>query len=397
MSRSFLEKFKPCIFEFNLSQFKVRDSNELAGAFHAIRDSVLMGNLPIVFWDEFDSEALEWLKCLLAPMQDGHFQDGKDTHPIGKSIFIFAGGTSSTFAQFDPRNNNNGKADQGKIDHFISVKGPDFVSRIHGYLNVYGPNPKQGDSSDITYPVRRALFIRTGLGLKNDDHLDIDYGLLRALLLVKSYNNGARSLDRILTHLKMKGNKKIVRSDLPSDEVIAMNTDLNNFYSLMCDDNIDRCKETSALSSYFNENWMKDRIAQSKEYKEYFMLSNEQRIINISTACRIKHVLAKSGEFTLDDRYSDNPDASDDFTHYIGLKENLEVLAEEEHIRWSEGRKELGWKTGKNRSDYFKIHPLIDVQFKDLSEVDKEKDRKQIRKYTTTLKNSGFKIIRLES
>ena len=126
------------------------------------------------------------------------------------------------------------------------------------------------------------------------------------------------------------------------------------------------------------------------------MLSNEQRIINISTACRIKHVLAKSGKFTLDDRYSDNPDASDDFTNYIGLKENLEVLAEEEHIRWAEGRKELGWKTGKNRSDYFKIHPLIDVQFNDLSEVDKEKDRKQIRKYTATLKNSGFKIVRLE-
>ena len=270
MSRSFLEKFKPCILEFNLSQFKVRDSNELAGAFHAIRDSVLMGNLPIVFWDEFDSEALEWLKSLLAPMQDGHFQDGKDTHPIGKSIFIFAGGTSSTFAQFDPRNNNNGKADQGKIDHFIRVKGPDFVSRIHGYLNVYGPNPKQGDSSDITYPVRRALFIRTGLGLKNDDQLDIDYGLLRALLLVKSYNNGARSLDRILTHLKMRGNKKIVRSDLPSDEVIAMNTDLNNFYSLMCDDNLDSCKETSAFSSFFNENWMKDRIAQSTRIQRVF-------------------------------------------------------------------------------------------------------------------------------
>jgi hypothetical protein len=394
MSRSFLEKFRPCVMEFNLSQFK--DANELSGAFNAIRDTVLMGNLPIVFWDEFDSEALQWLKSLLAPMQDGHFQDGKDTHPIGKSIFIFAGGTSSSFERFDPRNHDDSSTDKAKIDNFVKVKGPDFVSRIHGYLNVCGPNPLQGDSDDVTYPVRRALFLRTGLGLEKEELLDIDYGLLRALLLVKSYNNGARSLDRILTHLKMKGNKKIVRSDLPSDEVINMNTDLDNFYSIMCDDNLETYKDTSELSSFFHDNWLKNKIAGSSSYKEFFMLSNEQRLINISTAGRIKHILAKSEIFALDDRNSDNPDASDEFTTYISLKENIELLAEEEHIRWGEDRKRLGWKKGKTRSDYFKIHPLIDIQYSELSEEDKEKDRKQIRNYTTTLKKSGFKIIKLE-
>jgi hypothetical protein len=395
MSRSFLEKFKPCVLEFNLSQFK--DANELTGAFHAIRDTVLMGNLPIVFWDEFDSESLKWLKSLLAPMQDGHFQDGKDTHPIGKSIFIFAGGTSSTFYHFDPRNREESSTDETNIDNFIRVKGPDFVSRIHGYLNVCGPNPLQGDSEDVTYPVRRALFIRTGLGLEKEEQLDIDYGLLRALLLVKSYNNGARSLDRILTHLKMRGDKKIVRSDLPSDEVIAMNTDLDNFYSIMCDNKLETYKDASSLSSFFHENWLKNKIAGSSSNKEFFMLSNEQRLINISTVGRIKHILAKSEIFALDDCYSDNPDASDEFNKYISVKENLDLLAEEEHIKWDEDRKRLGWKKGTSRSDYFKIHPLIDMLYNELSEADKEKDRKQIRNYTTTLKNSGFKIIRVES
>ena len=394
MSRSFLEKFKPCILEFNLSQFK--DANELAGAFHAIRDTVLMGNLPIVFWDEFDSESLKWLKSLLAPMQDGHFQDGKDTHPIGKSIFIFAGGTSSTFDNFDPRNCEESLTDEAKIDNFVRVKGPDFVSRIYGYLNVCGPNPLQGDYDDVTYPVRRALFIRTGLGMEKEEHLDIDYGLLRALLLVKSYNNGARSLDRILTHLKMKGNKKIVRSDLPSDEVIAMNTDLDNFYSIMCDNKLEIYRDASSLSSFFHENWLKNKIAISSSNKEFFMLSNEQRLINISTAGRIKQILAKSEIFTLDDCYSDNPDASEEFNKYIGIKENLDFLAEEEHIRWVEDRKRLGWKKGTSRSDYFKIHPFIDIPYNELPEEDKEKDRKQIRNYTTTLKKSDFKIIRVE-
>ena len=56
-----------------------------------VRDEVLRGNTPVVFWDEFDSREYHWLQYLLAPMQDGKFQDGQINHPIGKSVFIFAG------------------------------------------------------------------------------------------------------------------------------------------------------------------------------------------------------------------------------------------------------------------------------------------------------------------
>jgi hypothetical protein len=394
MSRSFLDKFKPSIMEFNLSQF--RDPGELAGAFHAVRDSVLMGNLPIIFWDEFDSEELKWMKSLIAPMQDGHFQDGKDTHPIGKSIFIFAGGTSSTFDNFDPRNAENGAVDQKRIDHFIKVKGPDFVSRIYGYLNVCGPNPMEGDDSDVTYPVRRALFIRTGLGLEKEEQLDIDYGLLRALLLVKSYNNGARSLDRILSHLKMRSNKKIVRSDLPSDEVICMNTDLEDFYSIMCDENLERYKYASALSALFHENWLKNHYRGSSFNKELFMLSNEQRLINISTAGKIRDVLARSERFGLDERYSEQPDSSAEFIEYINNDENLRHLAEEEHRLWEQEHEIRGWQYGDPRNDYFKKHPCIGKSYLELSSEDQDKDKDRIRKYSEFLNGSDFKIIRLE-
>jgi len=78
--------------EFNLSQFK--DVSDLIGAFHQVRDKVLEGGLPIVFWDEFDSQNYRWLQYLLAPMQDGKFQEGQITHPIGRCIFVFAGATS---------------------------------------------------------------------------------------------------------------------------------------------------------------------------------------------------------------------------------------------------------------------------------------------------------------
>ena len=87
--------------DFNLSQF--RSPLDLVNAFHKVRDIVLEGKIPLVFFDEFDS-ALEgklgWLKYFLAPMQDGVFREGDSIHPIGKAIFVFAGGTSSTFKEF---------------------------------------------------------------------------------------------------------------------------------------------------------------------------------------------------------------------------------------------------------------------------------------------------------
>ena len=76
---------------------------ELIGAFHQVRDKVLRGTTPVVFWDEFDSREYMWLQYLLAPMQDGKFQEGQVTHPIGKCVFVFAGGTSYDFANFSPR------------------------------------------------------------------------------------------------------------------------------------------------------------------------------------------------------------------------------------------------------------------------------------------------------
>ena len=179
--------------EFNLSQFV--DVAELTGAFHRVRDEVLKGFCPIVFWDEFDSQNFRWLQYLLAPMQDGQFQEGQITHPIGKCIFIFAGGTSYSFQTFGlnppqyPENNvkdfekalKEYETNLNKYDDFKVKKGPDFKSRLSGYLNVKGPNQLEEldengnikldknkkpikDKEDIFFPVRRALFIRNFLG-----------------------------------------------------------------------------------------------------------------------------------------------------------------------------------------------------------------------------------------
>ena len=117
--------------EFNLSQFQ--NSADLNGAFHQVRDLALAGLTPVVLWDEFDSRELNWLQYLLAPMQDGRFQDGQLNHAIGKAVFIFAGGTSWSFGEF---------ASQEHKEKFRLSKGTDFASRLDAHMDVLGPNPR---------------------------------------------------------------------------------------------------------------------------------------------------------------------------------------------------------------------------------------------------------------
>ncbi|MGD0541134.1 MAG: hypothetical protein ABSB33_06435 [Tepidisphaeraceae bacterium] len=62
---------------FNLSQFDPPEG--LVGMFHQVRDMVLEGGTPVIFWDEFDSRSNSWLQYFLAPMQDGKFQEGQHT------------------------------------------------------------------------------------------------------------------------------------------------------------------------------------------------------------------------------------------------------------------------------------------------------------------------------
>ncbi len=69
-------------FEFNLSEFESPD--DLHQAFHKIRDGSVHGQVPFVFWDEFDTLNLKWLKEFLAPMQDAIFHSNGIQFPFGK-------------------------------------------------------------------------------------------------------------------------------------------------------------------------------------------------------------------------------------------------------------------------------------------------------------------------
>ncbi len=408
MANSMFEgkKTKPGFLTFNLSQFK--DETELSGAFHAIRDEVLRGRLPIVFWDEFDTNDYKWLKCMIAPMQDGEFQEGREVHPIGKSIFVFAGGVTYTMKHF---------TDKMEDEAYIIKKGPDFQSRINCSLNVFGPNRKpcpdtntgkwlrEGDEKDICFSIRRALFIRSML-CSDDKPLKIDRQLLRSLIEVKTFKSGSRGLERLLKNLAVHNDRKIERSDLPSKEIIQMNVDYDDFMEKLSDDSKIKDMASERIAVSIHNFWLEKGLTLSVYHRRYEDLSYDQRMDNISAALRIKEVVESTGKFMLipvpELKSAMLPDARNEFSQYLSDDNEMDKLAELEHNGWMKARQDANWNKGK-RSDYHKTHNCF-VPFNELDkgitdrkdQKEKNKDRDTIRKYPSMLEGSGYTITYLK-
>jgi hypothetical protein len=389
------------ILDFNLSQFS--GPADLIGAFHQVRDEVLKGRIPVVFWDEFDSQKYEYLQYLLAPMQDGTFQEGQATHTIGRCIMVFAGATShkmETFGVFDE------VREADKADDFRLKKGPDFISRIHGYINVLGPNPsvvkhsggKWGtDLNDVCYPIRRALFIRQILGLKEKDHLEIDWGLLNALLKVKKYKHGARSLTNLLKNLKENSaGRKIQRSHLPGNAILNLYLDdMADFFNCM-NENQAYSENVYLIAPAIHQEWMEMAKTKNPAYvAEFEILPVFIKASNIEAAIRMPAVLGKAG-LKIVSASDQRIMKKDEYLKFIEGNSNkfLEMMSQEEHRLWKEFYEHNDWHYDTNRDDYKKTHNCL-VGYKDrrLSEEDKDKDRDQIRKYWDFLERVGFGII----
>jgi hypothetical protein len=213
-----------CI-EFNVSQFTSVD--DLHAALHHVRDAAVRGQMPFVFFDEFDTNELDWLKHFLAPMRDGVFQWKGSEFPVGRSVFVFAGGTRSRFADFDQTETS---------EDFRVKKGPDFVSRLRGYIDIKGINPPEvkrhgevSDHSDTSYIIRRALLLRLALEKQFPAILNpatgemaIATSVVRSFLLAKKYLHGGRSLESIVSMSHLRSGPSFGPSDLPARNLILI-------------------------------------------------------------------------------------------------------------------------------------------------------------------------------
>jgi hypothetical protein len=184
----------------------------------------------VLFLDEFDcpleDAKLGWLKAFLGPMTE-------DRSP---AILFFAGGVHHSFESFDPltdatfENRRDLEQYRNRVEHFVKQKGPDFTSRLRGYLNIPSIDEKPGR---VKHFIRRALQLR-GMLLQHNLVVEngppkIDDAIIYALLTVDSYRHGVRSMQAILEMSGRIGGRLEIGS-LPSRAQLGMHVDAEEFF-----------------------------------------------------------------------------------------------------------------------------------------------------------------------
>jgi hypothetical protein len=387
---------------FNLSQ--LAGPEHLIDSFHQVRDKVLSGKVPLVFWDEFDTtldgRLLGWLRYFLAPMQDGEFREGQIVHPIGKSVFVFAGGTSRSMEEFTAKLSD---------EEYRGSKLPDFISRLRGFLNIFGPNCQGNNSTDDPYYIiRRAILLRSILErnapqlvheVGGNKTIDIDEGVLRAFLLTKEYKHGARSLEGIVLTSQLMGKNSFERSSLPTEAQLNLYVNGREFYSLVHilepdDELLEKLAEIAHEVfcnhlqgkgyRYGPETLENDKIHSS--LRPYSELSENEKEQNRNNVRDIPNKLLSIGYAMIPARSKEKPSA-------LG-EEEVERLVRMEHERWMQEKLDTGWKYAKETAKPKKRHKLL-VPWEDLPPEEKEKDYVLVKGIPQILAKAGYTIVRL--
>lgn len=378
----------------NLSQ--LQSPLDLINAFHKVRDISLEGKIPLVFFDEFDTAfegKLGWLKYFLAPMQDGEFREGDSTHPIGKAIFVFAGGTSNSFEEFcgeDIENENTKK--QFAID-FKGAKGPDFISRLRGYVNILGPN-RSNKQRDQLFIIRRAMLLRSLLERKVNHIINgrgeaqIDKGVLRALLRVPNYKHGSRSMEAIIEMSMLNNAEKWEQSHLPSKDQLKLHVDEEQFTRLLMHEAFYSEKIEKISRSIYEK--CRKLSENNTEIDFYFKKPWEELREKIKNLYRsqAKHIPNALLKINYDIIYVKEKPEIIEFT-----EKEINILAKYQYKHWSlESREEeLSWKYGCVR-DHNKKNMSSFLSWESLSSIDKNIIFRMITVWPEILSNSNFKI-----
>ncbi|GLB08969.1 hypothetical protein AtubIFM57258_004878 [Aspergillus tubingensis] len=246
----------PTLTSINLDISEVYQYSDLKDTFSQVQSEILSGRLPLVFFRNFDSEfgdeKLGWLKYFLAPMQDGEYLDNSVRCPIGRAIFFFEQGTDHF----------NGFPEIGfNSEDFQGAKVPDFVSRLRGHVkheinydylynvlnwylksqtvnkplsigvfrnynlaghvDILGPS-SLGREDETYFVIRRAMLLRSMLqrnfGFSEGEFIDMDSGVLNALLFTPRVLHGARSLESILSMSRIAKGVKITKKGLCTED-----------------------------------------------------------------------------------------------------------------------------------------------------------------------------------
>jgi hypothetical protein len=423
---------KKSIQTFNLSEFK-KDSQELQVAFQKVRDASIQGNVPLIFWDEFDSNNLDWLKEFLAPMQDAEFRAGSIVHPLGKAIFVFAGGVFSSFEEFEEKTRiekneitNNVTKELDKKDRSYKVgmqqtenispnpyagkKAQDFISRLRGYVNIKGPNPQESGEQNSEYLIRRAIILRSTLQrnysnlLGKDGQMSISAPVVQAFLRVNKFKHGARSLESIVNMSDIVSASFFGEATLPPDHLLNIHVDATQFRQIMREEALE-APMIELIAEACHMAWKKQKEKEGYKYgpvrsdeppklhpllKDYRELDEEDKEGNRITA---RLTQAKLRELNLEiDKKMSRGKAAD----VTLLDKNLDALMHIEHDIWMRDHLFHGYEDAEDTKDDLKLHKCL-KKFDQLIEADKMLDQAIVMSLREVLENNNYGVKKIKS
>lgn len=231
---------------FNLAQFS--GVEQLTEAFHKVQDQALAAvEVPLVIFDEFDcyfASDLGWLKYFLAPMQDGLFRGKTQDYRVGRAIFLFSGGTSDTFQEFEAQKIAGSGIEENQEILIRRTKRTDFISRLRGHLDIddINRNSEKKSSDGRVLALRRATILRSLLSehakpiMREDENghgliANILDPVIDAFLNAITYVHGVRSMEAII-QMSRWIDGQFVPASLPAQDQLKNHVDPSFYESL---------------------------------------------------------------------------------------------------------------------------------------------------------------------
>lgn len=293
---------------------------------------------------------------------------------------------------------------------FVQMKGPDFLSRLKGYVNILGPNPytTEDGAVDPYYLIRRAIVLRVILQLNvpqifsrenGKKKLNIDRGVLRALLHIRDYKHGVRSIESIISMSSLVGKTSFERSSLPPEAQLNLHVDGREFLALaqqleLEGDVLEELAEAAHeiyCEGKIRDGWEKGpRDEANKTHPlliSYAELDETYKEANRDTVRNIPTKLAATGYIMVPARSEQAP------FNFPG--DDLEKLAKLEHDLWVKSKLEQGFTRGEPTEDNPRRNPHL-VEWDKVPEDIKEIDRDLAGGIPKILAKAGYAVVRLE-
>jgi hypothetical protein len=271
--------------------------------------------------------------------------------------------------------------------------------------------------------LRRAILLRSMLTQNAEqvlrkDEVQIDPGVLRAMLLTRKYKHGARSMESIITMSQLNGKTRFERSSLPTRAQLELHVYARNFMAEvqrldLSDELVERmakiahevyCKSQRVLGWRYGPK-RNEKTKKNPSLVAYERLREDEKNQNREQVRDIPTKLAYAGCYIVPVREGESPF---EFPPVM-----LEELASMEHTRWMRAKARDKWRYAPETDKPNRMHncmlpwhkgvlaPYTDfieaLGSDELPEEEKEKDRVAVREIATILNLAGYTIVEAES